>query len=168
MPFGNNRTSDFFASNIRTFHAKHPYFTSKKSVLSAFPNENQLKHRSFMGVDLSSRPPHAGWESRFRTSKWTVFLQFRWQHCMSCTFFCAKSYAGFYTHIYILFKGDIQQKEGEEGSPHAVLPPLPVTPGPTPKRKKWKRKSSTDPPFLSKKSVKFRISYQKKGITLAR
>ena len=43
MPFGNNRTSDFIASNIRSFHAKHPYFSTKKSVLSAFPNENRLK-----------------------------------------------------------------------------------------------------------------------------
>ena len=102
MPFGNNRTSDFFASNIRTFHAKHPYFTTKKSVLSASPNENQLNNRSFRAVDIGYRPPHAGWESLFRASKWTVFLQFRWQHRMSCTFFFAKSYAGFYTHIFII------------------------------------------------------------------
>lgn len=40
------------------------------------------------------------------------------------------------TLIYILYKGDIQQKECEEGSLHAVLPPLARNAWPYPQKGK--------------------------------
>ncbi|MGN0090959.1 MAG: hypothetical protein ACI36Z_08425 [Alloprevotella sp.] len=123
MPFGNNRTSDFFASNIRTFHAKHPYFTSKKSVLSAFPNENRLKTPVIHGYGFKLQTstcwlgkPFSGIKmGRFPTIPLTtphvVYI-------LQCKELCRL------LHSYIYYiKGDIQQQECEEGSFHAVLPP---------------------------------------------
>ena len=37
------KTSDFLGTNLRTFHAKPPYFVAKKSDVSGFPAGNVAK-----------------------------------------------------------------------------------------------------------------------------
>ena len=43
MPYFGAKTSDFLGTNIRTFHAKPPYFVAKKSEVSGFQPGNGTK-----------------------------------------------------------------------------------------------------------------------------
>ena len=42
------KTSDFLGTNLRTFHAKPPYFVAKKSDVSGFPAGNGAKIPLFL------------------------------------------------------------------------------------------------------------------------